>query len=106
MFKWEFGRQNSGYLKMKIFQNKNFDIFLLKFPEGCHVPEHKDPIEGKSHYRINLTLIKPKNGGNFIGGNPILNFNRLIFFRPDKYIHSMSKINKGNCLMLSIGFAI
>lgn len=106
IFKWVKGRQGTKYEKLPLIQNKKFDLYLLRFPEGTHVPPHKDPIKNHKHYRLNITLVKPNIGGKFLGGNPIINLSRLTFFRPDLYTHEMSVIQSGQCYMLSFGFAI
>jgi hypothetical protein len=108
MFKWIEGRQKSGYFKMKLAEFSwpfGFDTYLLKFETGVSVPEHIDPVTGKKHYRMNLTIRNPISGGTFVCENSILNLPRLKLFRPDKYKHSLTTV-EGTLIMLSIGVAI
>ncbi len=39
LFKWDKGRQNSGYWKMPLAYSKwlKFDFYLIKFPEGSEI---------------------------------------------------------------------
>lgn len=105
MWKWEPGRQGTGYEKMKLFRGRSSDGYLLRFPEGCRVPPHVDPVPGKRHYRLNVTLVRPRGGGQFMA-DPIWSWGPIVFFRPDIQEHSMSRIYEGSCLMLSIGVAL
>lgn len=110
MINWEEGRQGTGYLKKKLFENHTgilFDLYLLKFPEGCHIPKHKDEIGfGKKHYRINIILKGAKKGGKFICEKTILNLPFIKIFRPDLYEHEVTKIEKGNRYTLSFGVVL
>lgn len=54
--KWEDGRQNSYYQKMKIFSFWSMDCYLIRYSKGCAVGYHTDDIPGKKHYRMNLQL--------------------------------------------------
>jgi len=106
--KWKHGRQAGGYQKLKIFESKFFscDCYLLYYKEGSFIPEHTDPVKKKKHYRLNIELVKPKRGGYFIYDLPLIwKFYRIVLFRPDITIHSVTKIIKGYRLMLSIGWA-
>ncbi len=82
-WRWQAGRQGTGY-------------------ETSHV----DPVPGKRHYRLNVTLVRPEGGGQFMGGAPIFSFGHLVLFRPDLHEHSMTRIYAGHCIMLSIGVAL
>lgn len=110
VLKWEIGRQVSGYSKMLILTGKfpiPFDFYLLKFPEGSFIKEHVDPVEfGYKHYRFNIILKKSKLGGEFISETHIFETDRVKFFRPDIYKHSVSQIKKGTRIVLSLGFLI
>jgi hypothetical protein len=111
-WKWEKGRQRSGYEKMLLAKAAwpiPFDCYLLKFPEGSEVPWHKDlsPRPGWDHYRINVVLRPAELGGDFRAkGGPLLNFPRFKAFRPDRIEHAVTKIVSGERLVLSIGFLI
>lgn len=110
LIQWQNGRQNSGYFKRLLLTfNKpfHFDMYLLKFPEGSFIKEHIDPLkEGYKHFRLNIILKKPSSGGIFYTEKSIFEKNRIKFFRPDLYKHSVSKIIKGDRFIISIGFLI
>lgn len=112
LWKWEKGRKATGYEKMLLVKSQRpipFDCYLLKLPEGCEVPWHKDlsPQPGWNHYRINLVLKRALSGGDFlVKGGPVLNLPRLKVFRPDQTEHAVSKVVGGERLVLSIGFLI
>ena len=80
------------------------DLYLLKFPEGSKVLEHKDEVEDGKHYRINFILKKAKEGGNFKCERYIYESSRIKFFRPDVNIHEVSEVIKGSRYLLSIGW--
>ena len=106
---WKRGRQETGYFKLKLLQLKNFDCYLLKFPQGSEIPEHIDPVMFKRHYRLNIVLKKARVGGKFLahsGKKPIINWPRVILFRPDVTSHGVSKIEKGTRYVLSFGWAL
>lgn len=105
--KWESGRQDatSSLKKLKIWSKWNTDCYLLKFDAGSKIDEHLDVVEGKKHYRFNITL----NGEwEFITGDS--NYSTLQrmgsyhLFRPDTTKHSANIFT--NCKILSIGVAI
>jgi Rps23 Pro-64 3,4-dihydroxylase Tpa1-like proline 4-hydroxylase len=108
--KWTLGRQNTGYKKLKIFQFLNMDCWLLKYEKGDYIPVHTDPVPGRKHWRLNITLKKANEGGNLyiqdvdnkrwrVGGN-------LVLFRSDIQPHEVSRIISGERLVLTLGIAI
>lgn len=112
ILKWKKGRQGTGYEKMILaniifpsFLNtkvRGFDIHILFYPEGIELPEHVDLIEDMRHVRINFVLKKSKLGGVFKSDGIIFTSSRLKIFYSD-LPHSVSKIEKGNRWLLSIG---
>jgi len=107
LFRWERGRQKTGYDKMLLCGAVwpiKFDTYLLKFPENSEIPNHKDKVDSGKHYRLNIVLKKAERGGEFHCSNPIFETNRIKFFRPDISEHSVSKVIKGNRYLLSIGW--
>jgi hypothetical protein len=107
LFKWQKGRQQTGYQKMLLAGTLwpiKFDLYLLKFPEGCEVPPHTDNVEGGKHYRLNIVLKQAKYGGEFICKTPIFCSNRIKLFRPDVCEHSVTKVVSGNRYLLSLGW--
>jgi hypothetical protein len=61
-------------------------MYLLKFAPGCQLKEHRDTVERGRHYRLNIIL---KGKGEFKCEKTIINTQRVVLFRPDKYLHSM-----------------
>lgn len=103
--KWKLGRQGTGYYVWKIIQLSFFDMYLLKYPSGAHIPSHSDGVIGKKHYRANLILLNADEGGEFKCEKVIFRAGPLTIFRPDLYFHKVSKVKKGTRYVLSIGFA-
>ena len=81
------------------------DMYLLSYPEDSELPEHVDPVPGYKHYRLNIVLRKPRKGGDFHCKTSILNTPRVKLFRSDRP-HSMTLIEKGRRLVLSIGWVL
>lgn len=102
---WIDGRQKSGYLKRKIFESKllKTDCYLLKYPEGSEIKLHTDPVTTGKHYRLNI-ILKRARGGAFKCNGKYFKFGPIIFFRPDLYEHSVTRITSGTRYVLSIGF--
>lgn len=107
LFRWEKGRQQSGYDKMFLLGSKwflKFDIYLLRFKVGSEIKPHTDKVKKGKHYRVNIVLIQAKEGGEFMCSNPIYQSDRIKFFRPDVCEHSVTKVIRGNRYLLSIGW--
>ena len=107
LWRWEKGRQNTGYEKLLLLGSRwlvLFDVYLLKFGEGVSIPSHVDKVEKGRHFRINIILKKAKSGGDFICETPIYESERIKFFRPDIVNHAVSKIEDGTRYVLSIGW--
>ena len=110
MFKWTEGRQGTGYQKMCLWSAINFDIYLLRFPVGTVIPQHRDVVPGKEHHRLNIwlrraiggqfwTLISPKGDRRFYG------WKRCVKFRPDIQWHGLCEVmGTKTAYMLSIGW--
>lgn len=81
-----------------------FDIYLLRFPEGCEIPPHRDEVKTGRHYRLNIVLKHAKVGGEFYCESPIFERARIKLFRPDICEHSVSKVEKGKRYLLSLGW--
>lgn len=109
-FKWQSGRQSSGYSKISLLESMwpiPFDLYLLKFPEGSQIPEHVDKVDkGFRHYRLNIILKKSLSGGEFLSEKSIINWSRIKFFRPDISKHSVTKVVGGSRYVLSFGFLL
>ena len=108
-FRWQRGRQNSGYDKMLLFTLPwplPFDSYLLRFPEGSEVPPHQDPVHKGRHYRLNIILKAPRSGGEFVCASPIYESRRIKLFRPDACMHSVTRVKGGSRYVLSIGWVL
>lgn len=108
-FRWQSGRQGSGYDKMLLLTAPwpvPFDSYLIRYPEGSSIPPHRDPVQTGRHYRLNIVLKAPKSGGEFLCENPIYQSRRIKLFRPDICEHSVSKVQGGSRYILSIGWVL
>lgn len=104
---WDKGRQNTGYEKLLLLGARwplPFDLYLLRFREGVHIPPHTDRVKSGKHYRLNIVLRKAKGGGEFICDSPIYENSRIKLFRPDTAEHSVSKVRSGTRYVLSLGW--
>lgn len=70
--RWQKGRQASGYDKMLLATARlpfawlqGFDVYVLRFPVGSHIPAHKDVVDSGKHYRLNIILFPARQGGVF-----------------------------------------
>ena len=107
LFRWENGRQNTGYQKMLLCGAKwpiLFDVYLLRFKEDAEIPPHIDRVKFGRHFRLNIIMKNSKRGGIFRCKQPIYENSRIKYFRSDKSEHSVSKILEGTRYVLSIGW--
>lgn len=123
---WEKGRQEGGYEKAALGpvlfhpplsellatclsllgMPEEHDCYLIRVPEGSFVPQHRDPVlGGKEHWRINVTIRMPIEGGHFIlGCNKVDAYSGDgILFRPDIQEHRVEKVRLGYLLIWSVG---
>lgn len=101
MLKWELGRQGTGYKKLKLFQGKYWDCYLIKYPIGGYIPTHTDPVSGFNHYRLNIVIC----GSDSYVGETLYSSKRIKFFRPDIMPHSVNEVHSVR-IVLSIGWII
>lgn len=62
-FRWQRGRQGTGYDKMLLATARwplPFDSYLIRYPEGSEIPPHTDPVQAGRHYRLNIVLKSPR----------------------------------------------
>lgn len=108
--KWRKGRQDSGYEKMLLAAFPKlipFDLWLLRYPEGSEIDWHDDEVDGKAHFRLNIELSKPDEGGKFESAlPPLMSVGRATLFRPDDNWHRVTQIKRGSRLVLSVGVAL
>jgi len=106
MSRWLPGRQGTGYQKLPLLRLPAVDAYLLRFPEGSHVPRHVDPVPGRRHWRLNVTLVAPGDGGEFVCGRAWRLGRRVTLFRPDRDVHSVTRVTRGTRVVLSVGWTI
>lgn len=104
--KWEAGRQGTGYRKLLLAGSKRWDLWLLDYPSGSHVPEHVDEVKGFRHYRVNVRLFgedafEPVDRRD----RRVLRIGRMAFFRPDVVKHAVWKVDRRR-MVLSLGFTL
>ncbi|MFY8326627.1 2OG-Fe(II) oxygenase [Pseudoalteromonas sp. ZZD1] len=107
LFRWQRGRQLSGYDKMLLcgaYWPVKFDTYLIKFPLGSEIKPHIDKVLTGKHFRLNIILKHAQQGGEFICDNTLFQNSRIKLFRPDIAQHAVSKIEQGNRYILSIGW--
>lgn len=106
-FRWQKGRQGTGYDKMLLITSHwpiPFDSYLLRYPEGSEIPPHTDPVETGRHYRLNVILKSPKSGGEFLCDTPLFATRRIKLFRPDVCKHSVTRVVGGSRYVFSLGW--
>ena len=106
-FRWQRGRQASGYDKMLLLQGLwplPFDAYLLRFPEGSSIAPHTDPVSFGRHYRLNIVVWRARQGGEFVCKTPLYASSRIKFFRPDACEHAVTPVVSGSRYVLSVGW--
>lgn len=105
-FKGAYGRQGTGYRKIKLFESKFLkrDAYLLQYPVGSEVKPHKDPspVQGLRHFRTNVVLIPAKKGGKFVIAGKA-RYEKVQKFEASKYKHRVTEIKEGTRYVLSFG---
>jgi hypothetical protein len=107
VFRWQRGRQASGYDKMLLLQSAwplPFDLYLLRFPTGSEIKAHTDPVDAGAHYRLNLVVWRAASGGEFVCATPLYASTRIKYFRPDQCEHGVTRVERGTRYVLSIGW--
>jgi hypothetical protein len=107
LFRWQRGRQQSGYDKMLLIEcywPLPFDAYLLRYPPGSEVAPHIDESPLGRHFRLNLVIRHSSEGGTFQCNEPLFESSRVKFFRPDISMHSVSKVVSGTRYVLSVGW--
>lgn len=94
----------SGNVKNRVLlQSRRLSIYLVHYSEGHQIAPHLDMVSQGKLIKLNVVLVKPTVGGEFLCENTIFNvLGRIILFRPDLYTHQVSKITSGNRWLLSI----
>lgn len=108
-FRWQRGRQGTGYDKMLLLTAPwpvPFDSYLIRYPEGSEIPPHTDPVSSGRHYRLNIVLKSPRSGGEFVCATPLFETRRIKLFRPDACEHSVTWVVGGSRYVLSLGWVL
>ena len=106
-FKWREGRQGTGYTKMLVFETLSplpLDVYLLRMCQGVEIPTHTDKVSSGRHFRLNIILCAPQRGGDFVCRDAIIDTPRIKLFRPDASPHSVTRIEAGTRIVLSVGW--
>ena len=106
-FRWQQGRQKSGYKKMLLATGKwprPFDLYLLRFDTGSEIQPHVDSVSNGEHHRVNIVLKKAKQGGEFICESALYESSRVKYFRPDLAEHQVTRVAEGRRYVLSFGW--
>ena len=114
LFKWETGRQGTGYKKLTLLMSKRWmrDAYVIFYPKGSYIPTHTDPApQGYVHKRVNI-IFRNGFGGRFICSKTIRSFNFFDFdriglsyqsFFPSEAEHSVSEVTEGYRIAFSFG---
>ena len=106
-FRWQRGRQESGYDKMLLLTAPwpvAFDSYLIRYPVGSSIQPHTDPASGRKHYRLNIIIKRSADGGEFVCQAPIFSSRRVKLFRPDQSQHSVTEVKGSSRYVLSLGW--
>lgn len=107
--RWDRGRQGTGYDKLLIAANPfvvPFDVYLLRYPVGSHIPPHRDPLPAGRHFRLNIVVRKSAAGGDFVCDNPIYASKRINLFRSDISTHAVTTVEGRPRYVLSVGWVL
>lgn len=119
---FEPGRQGTGYEKKNLLDDAMsarlvkrcwqalgepvlYDAWLLRYPVGSEIPVHTDPsLDGMCHVRINAMALAGAGGLLYIDGAEVpLDTGDAYLFRPDLMRHMVTKVERNERLMLSVG---
>lgn len=107
LFRWQYGRQKTGYEIMTFLNSKWFkcDLHLIRYRTGASILPHRDPVNVPyQHFRINIVLWPAKQGGELICEKSLWRWGAINFFRPDETIHSVTEVTEGARYVLSCGW--
>jgi len=108
-FRWQRGRQGTGYDKMLLATAMwpiPFDSYLIRYPEGAEIPPHTYPVSNGRHYRLNVVLTSPRAGGEFICANPIFQTRRIKLFGRGACGHGVGRVVGGSRYVFSVGWVL
>lgn len=116
------GRQGTGYDKLDLLESPTaerlvkkclrelgdpllYDAWLLRYPVGSEIPVHTDPpVPGMCHVRINALALGSSGGVLYVDGAELpLETGDAYLFRPDVMRHMVTKVERNERLVLSVG---
>ena len=100
MFNWKNGRQGGNYQTVQFWSFWHTDCYLIRCKDTKIAP-HYDKVEGKRHFRLNITLWGDDKFHS--KEKALFKFWRFCLFRPDINLHWT---NRSSWYMLSFGMAI
>jgi hypothetical protein len=100
-FRWQPGRQGTGYRKLLLAQGRRWDLYVLDYPPCTSIPTHVDPVPGRRHWRANLLVW----GERAFEGAAVMRIGPLVVFRPDVTPHGVARVTRRR-LVLSFGVAV
>jgi hypothetical protein len=81
-------------------------VYLVRYPTGHSILPHVDNVAEGRLYKLNLVLVKPEAGGEFVCERTILDLlGRIVLFRPDLHEHRVTRIERGRRWLLSFALA-
>lgn len=85
-----------------LFQFGGLTVYLVRYPAGHSVFPHVDMVSGGRLYKLNVVLVKPEAGGEFVCERTIFDLmGRFVLFRPDLHEHRVTRIERGRRWLLS-----
>lgn len=106
-WRWQPGRQGSGYDKMLLLESLwplPFDVYVLRYTLGSGIAPHTDPVAQGRHYRCNIVIWEASQGGRFVCRRTLFSSRRLHVFRPDAEEHWVEPVTQGRRYVVSIGW--
>jgi len=92
----------TGIINRTFLYTRRLAINLVTYSEGHFVSKHIDMVASGRLYKLNFMLVKPQQGGVFEAEKVIFSFfNRIILFRPDRYEHRVTEVERGKRVLLS-----
>lgn len=106
LWRWEDGRQSSGYRKFTLLFSTilNCDAYILHIPKGVHIPPHNDRVPFMRHFRMNITIWGEIWMGTPHNAKGVFRLGKWFsFFRPDDVDHWAPPVHR-DTYILSIGW--
>lgn len=106
LWRWESGRQGSGYRKFTLLFSEAFgvDAYILHIPKGVAIPPHTDKVPFLRHFRLNVTLRGELQMQTPPGVSGVHRIGKWFsFFRPDIVEH-WAPVTTKPTYILSIGW--